>query len=74
MDDDLDASETAVGAHLLWEASSNDFVYTVALSADLTYCIYGGTNKAVIVLDIHTSCIGVRASNLRPSSFAVARC
>jgi hypothetical protein len=25
--------------------------YTVALSADLTYCAYGGTNKAVVVLD-----------------------
>ena len=23
----------------------------MALSADLTYCAYGGTNKAVVVLD-----------------------
>ena len=41
-------------ATLVWSVVSDDFVYTVALSADLTYCVYGGTNKAVIVLDGRT--------------------
>ena len=37
-----------------WEATSDDFIYAVALSADLTYCVYGGTSKAAIVLDGRT--------------------
>jgi len=39
---------------LIWTAVAEDFVYAVALSADLTYCVYGGTNKAVVVLDGRT--------------------
>ena len=39
---------------LIWTAVAEDFVYAVAMSADLTYCVYGGTNKAVVVLDGRT--------------------
>lgn len=44
----------------LWEAKAEDFVYCVALSADLTYCAYGGTMKAVIVLDGRTGVAAMR--------------
>ena len=37
-----------------WGIASDDFVYAVALSPDLSYCCYGGTNKAVVVLDGRT--------------------
>ena len=35
----------------LWEVAAEDFVYTVALSHDLRYCVYGGTAKTVVVLE-----------------------
>ena len=35
----------------MWEATSDDFVYDVALSADLRYCAFGGTGKVVELLD-----------------------
>eukprot|EP00966_Prymnesium_polylepis_P242683 5612170-Prymnesium_polylepis.1 len=36
---------------LLWEVVAEDFVYAVALSNDLQYCVYGGPFKRVVVLD-----------------------
>ena len=47
-------SAAGVGYALLWEAPSEDFIYTVTLSNDLRYCCYGGMNKAAIVLDGRT--------------------
>ena len=31
-----------------------DFVYSVALSPDLTYCAFGGADKSVVVLNGHS--------------------
>ena len=41
-------------ASLLWMAAADDYVYAVALSDDLTYCAFGGTAKAVTVLNGRT--------------------
>ena len=35
---------------LKWEYHSNDFVYTVALSPDRSYCALGGTDKTCVLL------------------------
>ena len=39
---------------LIWEASSDDFVYSVSLSANLDYCAFGGTQRALVVLNGRT--------------------
>jgi hypothetical protein len=41
-------------SQLVWEATSADFVYSVALSPDRQYCAYGGTAAVVSVVDGHT--------------------
>ena len=35
----------------LWEAPSDDFVYAVAVTANLQFCAYGGTAMSVVVLE-----------------------
>lgn len=39
---------------MVWSATSEDFVYSVALSPDLTYCAFGGADKSVVVLNGHS--------------------
>ena len=36
---------------LMWEVTAEDFVYSCSLTADFQYCAYGGTSRAVAVLD-----------------------
>ena len=38
-------------AQLLWEVAAEDFVYTMAVSQDLQFCVFGGVSKMVHVLD-----------------------
>lgn len=51
-DDDLDLpTDDAV---VVWEHNTDDFIYTVSLTADMQYCAYGGTAKRVVVVDGRT--------------------
>jgi len=51
-DDDLDLPMD--DAVVVWEHNTDDFIYTVSLTADMQYCAYGGTAKRVVVVDGRT--------------------
>ena len=50
IDEGLSASLETVTFEPLWSTRPTDFIYSVALSYDLEYCVYGGMDKMVHVL------------------------
>ena len=46
----LSAAADEDGTSLRWEHRAEDFVYAVAMSSDLKYCVLGGTDKRVTIL------------------------
>ena len=49
-----DAAKGSERHRLVWEVAADDFVYTAVVSTGLRYCAYGGTSRAVVVLDGRT--------------------